>query len=250
VYEGRQFSERRLSLILQTGASFTAPERHLNEIYITILNNSVSHEYDNCERERLLEKLRKILGNIVVLFSPLSAMSLSELIHVKKQDIDQTLEDIHAILDIPKDQTRSLRLHHPSFRDFILTKERCNDLNFWVDEKQAHQALTYDCIQLMSTSLQQDVCRLDAPGTLVTSVESSRVEQCLPLEVQYACLYWVQHLQKSSPQLHDKDKVHQFLQTHFLHWLEALSWMRSISEGILAIRLLESIVLVSLFLIL
>ena len=98
----------------------------------------------------------------------------------------------------------------------------------------------------MSSSLKQDICGLDAPGVLVGEVDSSRVETCLPPEVQYACLYWIEHLQKSGGQLHDNDQVHQFLQTHFLHWLEALSWMRKMSEGILANRSLDSIALVSL----
>lgn len=91
----------------------------------------------------------------------------------------------------------------------------------------------------MSTSLKQDIFGLDAPGVLVGEVDSSRLETCLPPEVHYACLYWVEHLQKCGAQLHDNDKVHQLLQTHFLHWLETLSWMRRMSEGILAIRSLE-----------
>lgn len=45
-----------------------------------------------------------------------------------------------------------------------------------------------------------------------------------------------QHLQKSGIQLRDSDDVHQFLQIHLLHWLEALVWMRNISEGIVAIQ--------------
>ena len=85
----------------------------------------------------------------------------------------------------------------------------------------------------------------ETPGTLVTDVESSRVEQCLPPEVQYACLYWIPHLQKSGAQLYDNDEVHHFLQEHFLHWLEALSWMRKTSEGIHTIASLESTALVS-----
>ena len=97
----------------------------------------------------------------------------------------------------------------------------------------------------MSTSLKQDICGVDAPGVLVTDVEGSRLEQCLPPEVQYACLYWAQHLQKSGMQLRDNDQVYQFLQVHLLHWLEALSWMRKISEGIHAIVSLESIAFVS-----
>ena len=97
----------------------------------------------------------------------------------------------------------------------------------------------------MSNSLKQDICGLDAPGMLVAEVDKTRVERCLPPEVEYACLYWVEHLQKGDVRLHDNDKVHQFLQNHFLHWLEALSWMGRMSEGILTIRTLESIALVS-----
>jgi hypothetical protein len=59
---------------------------------------------------------------------------------------------------------------------------------------------------------------------------------------------WIQHLQKSGAQLYDNDQVHQFLEAHLLHWLEALSWMQKISEGILAIASLESIALVSIIL--
>ena len=101
---------------------------------------------------------------------------------------------VNAILDILTDKTYPLRLYHPSFRDFLLNKERCRDLNFLVDEKQAYQTLAENCIQLMSAFLKQDICGLDASGVLITEVESSRVEQYLPPEVQYAYLYWVEHL--------------------------------------------------------
>ena len=245
IQEGREFAERRLSVILQSEMSVTAPERRLYEIYITVLTSSIGHQYNDEERDELLARLRTVLGNIVVLSSPLSASSLSRLLHTTKQQVDQTLNHLHAILDIPKDQTRPLRLHHPSFRDFLLEKERCGDLNFWVDEKEAHQILASRCISLLSSSLGQDICGLGIPGVLVTDIQSSRVEKCLPPEVQYACLYWVQHLQKSGELLHDDSQIHQFLQVHLLHWLEALSLIRKITEGILAIISLESITLVS-----
>ncbi len=169
-------------------------DRHLNEIYTTVLKNSIRHGYDTFQRECILSRFRKVLGMIVILSSPLSASSISRLLHVTIQQVVQTLNDLHAILDIPEDQTCPLRLHHPSFRDFLLDKERCSDSNFQVDEKQAHRTLAASCIQLMSTSLKQDVCRQQAPGTLVADIESSRIEQCLPPEVRYACLYWIQYL--------------------------------------------------------
>jgi hypothetical protein len=80
--------------------------------------------------------LEYILGSVVVLLSPLSASSLSKLLHFPKEDINQTFEDLYAILDIPKDPTRPLRLHHPLFRDFLLNKDRCRE--FWVNKKEVH----------------------------------------------------------------------------------------------------------------
>jgi hypothetical protein len=100
-----------------------------------------------------------------------------------------------------------------------------------VDKKQAHLTLADSYIQRMS-NLKQDICGVNAPSTLVDNIASSRVEQCISPEIQYACLYWVQHLQGSGEQLYDDDQVHRFLQVHLLHWLEALSWMRKTSEAI------------------
>jgi hypothetical protein len=80
--------------------------------------------------------LKYTLGSIVVLLSPLSAFSLSRLLDLPKEEVNQTFGDFYAILDIPEDPTYPLRLHHPSFRDFLLSKDRCGE--FWVDEKEAH----------------------------------------------------------------------------------------------------------------
>jgi hypothetical protein len=190
--------------------------------------------------------LRITLGSVVILLFSLSVFSLSTLLHLPKENIDQTLDDLHAILDIPEDQIRPLRLHHPSFRDFLLNKSRCGDTEFWVDEKHAHRTMADRCIRLMFTKLKQDICDQRGPGIYVADVESVRVEACLLPEVQYACLYWVQHLQKCGDGLHDNGQIHEFLLTHFLHWLEALSWMRKSGEGILAIISLETIAFVSL----
>jgi hypothetical protein len=245
IHSGREFAERRLVLILQSSASVTAPGRHLNEIYTKVLKNSIGHGYDNFEREYILSRFRKVLGSIVILSSPLSASSISKLLHVTTQQVAQTLNHLYAILDIPEDQTCPVRLHHPSFRDFLLDKERCSDSNFQVDEKQTHQTLADNCIRLMSNSLKQDVCGQEAPSTLVANVESSRIEQCLPPEVKYACLYWIQHLQKSGLHLHDDGPVHVFLQEHLLHWFEALSIMGNMSDGAIMVKILEEMLTVS-----
>jgi hypothetical protein len=240
------FADERLRTLLEGGASTATatPEKHLNGIYLTVLKNSVHLGFIEQEKEKFYRIVRDILGSIVALFSPLSVDSLSRLLLIPKQRVSQTLKDLHAILYIPKDHTQPLRLHHPSFRDFLLDKERCGDPNFWVDEEEAHRMLAARCMKLISTSLKQDICGVDAPGVLVADVETSRVERCLPPDVQYACLYWVEHLKKGGAELHDNSQVHEFLKVHLLYWLEALSWMQRVSEGIHGIILLESIALV------
>jgi hypothetical protein len=245
ISEGKMFAAKRLGMILkQSSTAINAPEKHLNKIYIMVLRQCISPDYSVDEVEELLSVLKTILGGIVTLLSPLSTQSLSKLLNKAQNDVDQTLYELHAILSIPEDPSLPIRLHHPSFQDFLFEKARCEE--FWVDEKQAHQVLADSCVQRMSTSLRRDTCGVDAPGMLVADVESSRVKQYLPQEVQYACLYWIQHLEKGGYHPTDNDLVHRFLQEHLLHWLEALGWMRKVSEGVQAIFSLEALLSVSL----
>jgi hypothetical protein len=120
IREGKRFARRRLDTILKGSSSvITAPEKPLNEIYLAVLKHSISSEYLDEEKEEVCNMLKHTLGSIVVLLLPLSTSSLSRLLHLPKEDVDRIFEDLYAILDIPEDQTRPLRLHHPSFRDFL-----------------------------------------------------------------------------------------------------------------------------------
>jgi len=245
IKDGKEFAEDRLDEILE-GTSFEGtPGQHLDQIYITVLQNSIPTAFRPPEKVQLCTMQRRILGSIIILFSPLPAASLAKVISISGIRVTQALERLQAILDVPTDIAGLLRLHHPSFRDFLLNKDRCGD--YWVDEKKAHQLVATSCIQLMSQALKKDICDMHAPGTQASQVESSRLQEYLPLEVQYACLYWVQHLQQSGSQVHNSEEAYQFLQEHLLHWLEALGWMGKISDGIQAILSLEARVSVIFF---
>jgi hypothetical protein len=94
------------------------------------------------------------------------------LLYTHKEDIDQRLDNLHSILEVPKDQCHLIHLHHPSFCDFLLDKRRCRDQHFWVDEKEAHRVLAKSCLRLMS-NLKRDICDLRAPGALASKVDNS-----------------------------------------------------------------------------
>jgi hypothetical protein len=237
-----KFATKRLNLLLVRSSTATnAPEKHLNEMYITVLRDCIQSYPD--EVEELLSMLRSLLGSIITLVSPLSMQSLSKLLCAVQDEVGQALDDLRAILSIPNDPSLPLRLHHPSFRDFLYGQARCEE--FWVDEKQAHQVLADKCIRLLSASLKQDICGMEAPNMLMADAERSRIAHDLPPELQYACRHWTQHVVKSGDQLYDNGQVHCFLQEHLLHWLEALGWMRMVSEGVQVIAALESFTSVS-----
>ena len=151
----------------------------------------------------LSDRFRQIVGPIVILFDPLSAIALSRLLNVRHRITEVTLSPLYSVLRVPDSLNSSVRLLHPSFRDFLLDKKRCNDQHFWVDEKKAHGALAENCLRLMFDCLRRDICGLHAPGTFANAVESSRIEQYLPPDLRYACRYWVQHLQRSEARLVD-----------------------------------------------
>jgi hypothetical protein len=126
--------------------SAASPEQHLNQLYLRVLQKSIQGSYTAGELAKYYNIMRQILGSIVALSSPLSVASLGILIQIPEQRVNRMLKELHAILDVPKYHSQPLRLHHPSFRDFLFSKDRCEDKNFWIDERQAHAALASNCI--------------------------------------------------------------------------------------------------------
>jgi hypothetical protein len=100
-------------------------------------------------------------------------------------------------------------------------------------------------LELMSKRLERDICGLRTPGALFD--ELNGVDQEPLAHIRYACCYWVDHLQACQGQigLRDNGEVHVFLQEHFLHWLEALSLMKKMSESVRVVTALLSIFTVS-----
>jgi hypothetical protein len=63
-----------------------APDEHLNRIYTTVLEYSIS-KYTKQERKKLYRAMRQTLGGIILLFSPLSALSLANLLNIQGESV-------------------------------------------------------------------------------------------------------------------------------------------------------------------
>jgi hypothetical protein len=182
------------------------------------------------EGRKLSIDFQEIVGSIVILESPLSIKSLARLLGKPKEDISCRLDSLHSVLSISDSDDIPVRLLHLSFREFLV--DASNEKSpFWVDERRRHKSLASYCLKLMSSpeGLRQNMCGLQ-PGSLRGEIDEGKITSHLSSELQYACRYWVYHLEQSQCHIGDADSTDRFLQKHFLHWLEAMNLIREVNK--------------------
>ena len=140
-------------------------------------------------------------------------------------------------------------LVHQSVKDYLC--EQASILLFPYGAAMAHYHISNRSLKLLSDRLQRDIYGLCAPGFHINQL---RVPDPDPLAtVRYSCVYWVDHLhdwQSSDNSNHpdifqDGGIIDNFLRQHYLHWLEALSLCKSMSQGIFSMAKLEILLQVS-----
>ncbi|KAB5528994.1 hypothetical protein GE09DRAFT_405345 [Coniochaeta sp. 2T2.1] len=141
---------------------------------------------------------------------------------------------------ISKEETVSLI--HQSAKDYL-------DKNFTsrlepAGVGQEHADIGRRSIDAMSSMLYRNIYKLSG-----FEVENMRPTDPDPLApIRYSCVFWADHLcfrNGKSPEcrreLTDDGAIWSFFKKHFLHWLEAVSLLGSLSQGIAAISKLHTL---------
>ncbi|KAK4143612.1 NACHT domain-containing protein [Dichotomopilus funicola] len=139
---------------------------------------------------------------------------------------------------------------HQSAKDFLQGKaahqasqKACN----WVFPRgmeDINHIIFSRSVSAMSTVLRRDIYGLKELGLPINKAKTPSPD---PLAtVRYSCVFWVDHLRdsitgKDTPQQNTLDTIQTFLEQKYLYWLEALSLLRGMSEGIIAITQLNGI---------
>jgi hypothetical protein len=241
IRDGRQFADARLSAILSGQGDVTAPEQKLDSIYNSILGQVVDDGFSESEKESAYRVFRQVLVALALLFAPLPIPSMAELLGMDEAEILQTLDQMRSVVDF-SDHSGTVTLHHPSFRDFLLSPRRCADSRLVVNGGISHRDLAEKCLRILAWYLREDICGLRRPGVMVSEVPFAVIDRCLPAELRYACLNWVPHLKAADIRIAAYGETHSFLKTHYLHWLEVLSLLRRLPDGVLWIQDLEDMV--------
>ena len=244
-YISERDTRRRLETILQQRSNTSLSG--LDKTYLHILNQVIL-DRDAREHKQAIAEFQDVVGPIVLLANPLSSASLSNLLEVPLTHVSETLRHLHSVLNIPASRNAPIRLLHLSFRDFLVDLQGKETNRFHIDEVQTHRKLANQCLRRLNRpgTLKEDVCSVKNPGARRAKISRQDTSSSIAADAAYACCYWVWHAVESREELCDDDHVHQFLQMHFLHWLEALSWLGRLSSTIAYISQLRSLVQVSL----
>jgi hypothetical protein len=195
------------------------------------------------------ELCKHILSIMSTVYRPITLSELSSLIELPDDDYDghEAFSEIIAVcgsfLTIRED---TVTFVHQSAKDFLLRETPDEILPRGIEAE--HHMIFSRCLEVMFKTLRRNIFDIKLPGFSVKDIGKPSPN---PLAVaEYACVYWVGHLQESelnqaSELSRDRDCINVFLQQKYLHWLEALSILGSVSDGIQAMRRLETLIEVS-----
>ena len=243
-----QASDRLEQVCQGSGAKHKSTDA-LDKMYLMVLDSSMNDDFSADEAQAVATRLRHLLGSLVLLLDNLSAQELERLLFPSMSTggtiVQDTLDSLHAIFDVPEDPSMPVRMQHLSFRDFLVNSDRCPDPRFHINQRDGHRNLSTHCLDLMSRSLRRNICRLPGPGTLVSEVSEATLNQHVPFGLRYACRHWIDHTEHGRVSLDDDSRVYDFLLQYLPYWLEVVSLIGKIPEAMGTMRKLENLVEVS-----
>lgn len=198
------------------------------------------------------ESCKRILAVMSIVYRPIAFDELASLVELPDNlaGDSEALSDIIAIcgsfLTVRED---TIIFVHQSAKEFLLRETQTGVFPGGIEAR--HQKTFSRSLKAMFQTLRRDIFQLKFPGYPIEKVIPPSPNPLAP--AQYACVYWVDHLRhsrchkKKDLDIDERGCVGDFLQTKYLHWLEALSILGSISQGIAAMLKLEGLVQVSNF---
>jgi hypothetical protein len=185
----------------------------------------------------------RMIRSITLVYRPLSLAELPVLarlpeeLHGNPEIIEDLISRCGSFLTV---RQNTVYLVHQSAKDYFTTGR--GKRIFPTGQPVEHAEITTLCFKLLMDTLKGDICDLRKPGISIDEIDTSTVQRCLPLTTQYACLYWFDHLRQAFDDsfFRENGLFHVFYQHQLLSWLEALSLMKKLSDGISMILQLDA----------
>lgn len=137
---------------------------------------------------------------------------------------------------------------HQSAKDFLV--KHAIQRIFPNGTEYVHREILEASISAMRNSLSKDMYGLVDPAFSIDKLSQNALSHDPLVPIRYCCVYWIDHFEQSMPEGHTNDDGHSkshrliytFLQEKYIYWLEALSLLRSIFDGMAGMQRLEQLV--------
>jgi hypothetical protein len=171
----------------------------------------------------------------VLSFDRLAPLDVDSLLDIKSQHFLPTLS---SVIHVSSSDDGSLRAFHASFHDFMVDPKRCVDtpLNR-INESLYHLRIAKICLRKLN-KLKRDLLDLGkCYGQSLTGVTNENILDqiaLIPKDLCYAVKYWSMHVACVRSVLDEELLLllESFINSHIIHWVEALSYLGYLSEGV------------------
>ena len=211
----------------------------LDQLYTTILEQAFCAVHVDNSQDYL--HFQTVVGTVLLIFTPLSIQSLSELLECDTSHIYSTVHSLHSLLLVPENTEDPIHIFHKSFPDFLVDPFRCEDKLFFVEPTPHHTKILFLCLRLMEKRLKKNICNLDdyTDLSMVKDLPTHKKDH-IGDALGYACQFWTKHLlgiPGDSIYTEEVQKaVDKFFTMHFLHWIEVLAFTENLDIGVHAMN--------------
>ena len=194
---------------------------------------------------KLYSHLRSVVGAVLLIFHPLSIITLSDLLRNcgTPSRISSSLRTLHSVLLVPDSTEDPVRIFHKSFPDFLTDPARCTNHKFFIHPSTHHREILLSCLSVMEERLKRNICKLDDDD--LDDIEDLPTLRTIHIgsTLEYACHFWTSHLAKISDISSGIEEmckaIDSFFTTGFLFWVEVLILTRKLDIGVYALNDIE-----------
>ncbi|KAK3349952.1 WD40-repeat-containing domain protein [Lasiosphaeria hispida] len=205
-----------------------------------------------------------VLSVATLAYRPLHILELRTLagLEYETADLERIVDMCGSFLTLVDSHVYPI---HQSAKDYLASDVAAKKI-FQSGKCAVQRNIVDRSIVAMEKTLRRDVYQLVHPGALSREVEARPPTLDPLLGVGYSCTYWIDHVCEtdkadlqgsrryriantlrryvtgSKKSIRIRDLIEAFFHDHFLHWLEALSLLGVISNGVLSLARLRTII--------
>ncbi|KAJ1337214.1 F-box and WD-40 domain protein 7 [Microdochium nivale] len=201
----------------------------LDALYVRMMQDiTKSEDADVCTQ---------LLAVMMTVYRPLSVIECGTL-----------MDDCHDLVDDPESVQEivarcgsfltirhdTIYFLHQSAKDFLVAQH--SGVIFPGGQPAVHVHVFTQSVAAMQRILKRDIYQLHIPGFLALEARPPCPDPLAP--IRYSCIHWANHLVDArQSDVSYEHLTEAFLENACLYWIEALSLLRSVSAGMLGLRL-------------